>query len=172
MKLNVLPILILLVAPLLLFTGCASSGASRFSQPLNTKLSNYKTVVVSVKSNVANTEALVMQIEGAILSALKNQGKFLKVSSSVIGNAADTELKVAVTITEVEDVDTFNRVMLGAFAGQGKVHADLELTESQSGKILAKGSIEGKTSGGSIFAGTTPEAAERVAEEVVRLMSL
>jgi hypothetical protein len=46
------------------------------SQPLNVRLSDYRTIVVSVKSNVAKTEALVMQIEGAILSALKNQGKF------------------------------------------------------------------------------------------------
>lgn len=172
MRLKSMAFLNLFIVLLISLAGCASGGSTHFSQALDSSLSGYNTVVVAVKSNVANTDALVMQIEGAILAALKNQGKFSKVSSSIIVNATDMVLKITVTITEVRDVNTFDRVMLGALAGQGKMYADVELAESPSGKILAKGLIEGKTSGGSIFAGTTPEAADRVAEEVVKLVSL
>lgn len=159
--------LILLVAVSIL-TGCASGGATHYSQPLNASLSDYKSMTVSVTSSVANTDALVMMIESVILSSLSNQGKYSRITS---GNVADTELKTSVVITKIRDVDTFDRVMLGAFAGQGKVFADVELTEMKSGRVLAKGSVEGTTSGGSIFAGTTPQAAERVANEVIKLIS-
>lgn len=174
MRLKSLLLLVVFIWSVPSFTGCAShsSATMHFSQPLNTNLSDYKSVAVSVTSNVANTDSLVMQIEDAIVSALSQQGKYSKVYSSSTGNAADsTELKIAVTITKIRDVNTFERKMLGALAGQGGVYADVELTESQSGKVLAKGSIEGKTSGGSIRAGTTPQAAERVAEEVVKFIS-
>lgn len=172
MRLNRLLFSLLLITSLFSVFGCASSGTSHFSQPLTENLSNYRSVVIAVTSNVANTEALVMQIEGAMLVALKNQGKYSKVSSAVSNTADSAEMKVAVTITRIRDVSTFGRVMLGAFAGQGIVYAEIELTESRSGKILAKGSIEGKTSGGSIFAGTTPQAADRVAEEAVKFISM
>jgi hypothetical protein len=36
--------------------------------------------------------------------------------------------------------------------------------------LLGSGEIEGKSSGGSVFAGTTTEAVDRVADEVVRLV--
>lgn len=168
MKCNTAWLFLLLIIALFGFAGCASRGASHFSQPLNTNLSDYKSMTVSVTSNVANTDALVMQIEGAILSGLRNQGKYSRVSS---GNVTDTELKTTVIITKIRDVDTSDRVMWGALAGQGKIYADVELSELKSGKVLAKGSVEGKTSGGSIFAGTTPQAAARVAEEVLKFIS-
>jgi hypothetical protein len=138
---------------------------------LNANLSVYKSIVVVVKSDVVNTDALVVQIESAVISALRKQGKYSKVFSSATSNVAEAELKVMVNITSVRDVNPYDRVMWGAFAGQGKVYADVELTESQSGRILSKGSIVGKTSGGSVLAGTTPQAAERVADEVVKFIS-
>ncbi len=156
---------------LCVLAGCASSGTTQLSQPLTTNLSVYKSIVVAVKSDVANTDALVVQIESAVISALRKQGKYSKVFSSATSNVAEAELRVTVDITRIRDVNPYDRVMWGALAGQGKIYADVELTESQSGRVLSKGSIVGKTSGGSVFAGTTPQAAERVADEVVKFIS-
>jgi hypothetical protein len=61
--------------------------------------------------------------------------------------------------------------MWGAFAGQANSQATVELLEQPGGKLLGIGEIEGKSSGGSVIAGTTLEAVDRVADQVVRLVT-
>ena len=60
--------------------------------------------------------------------------------------------------------------MWGAFAGQAKTEATVEFREQTTGKLIGSGEIEGKSSNGSVLAGTTPEAVDRVADEVVNLV--
>ncbi len=73
--------------------------------------------MAAVNSNVANTDRLVVQIESAIISSLRNQGKYSKVFSSATSNATDAELKITVTITNIRDINTFDRLMWEALAG-------------------------------------------------------
>ncbi len=115
MKSKSLVLRVLLFALLCVLVGCFSSGTTQLSQPLNTNLSVYKSIVVVVKSDVANTDALVVQIESAVISALRKEGKYTKVFSSATSNVAEAELKVTVNITRIRDVNPADRVMLGAF---------------------------------------------------------
>ena len=62
------------------------------------------------------------------------------------------------------------RAMLGAFAGQRRMLVDLALIEQKSGDGIAKFMVEGKPSGGPIFAGTTEQTIGRAAEQIVEFV--
>jgi hypothetical protein len=70
------------------------------------------------------------------------------------------------TITELSRVGSGTRLLLGALAGQASVKVDVELKDT-TGKILGKFTASGKSSGGTIFAGTTDQALEEAAKEIV-----
>jgi hypothetical protein len=158
----------------LLTSGCASSGRSTVQQPFGTKLAQFKSASIQVTSTVAkpsaNLEEFKVQLESRIIAKLREKQVWGKIYSQVSAGDAKPELNVSVTITAVRDVSNFDRVMWGAMAGQAKTTAKVEVREVSSGKLLGAGDIEGKSSGGSVVAGTTSEAVERVADEVVKLV--
>jgi hypothetical protein len=92
---------------------------------------------------------------------------FERVYSAAASAGQPAELALVVTVTKIRRVDAGSRVILGAFAGQGEVIVQVDLVNGHTGALLASAVIEGKTSGGTIFAGTTPQAAERVTEQVI-----
>ncbi|MDB6123162.1 MAG: hypothetical protein JWQ71_2155 [Pedosphaera sp.] len=159
---------------LLLATGCASSGRSAMRQPLSVKLSQFKSAAIEVKSALPHDpeklDEFKVQLESRIVAKLRQQKAFGK-TFAMASSDLPAELNIVVIITKVREVDNFNRVMFGAFAGQANTTATVELREQATGKLLGSGEIEGKSSGGTVFAGTTPEAIERVADEVVRLIT-
>ena len=61
--------------------------------------------------------------------------------------------------------------MLGAFAGRGSVKVSADLLDGRSGGKLSAFTSEGKTSAGTVFAGTTEQALQRAAEEIAGFVS-
>ncbi len=162
----------LLILPLL-GTGCASSGKSAIQQPLSVKLGQFESATVEVKSALSKSpdrmDDFIVQLESRIIAKLRARSAFEKVYASAAKDST-ADLEIQVIITSIRDVDTFDRVMWGAFAGQAKSKATVNFKEHASGKLIGSGEIEGKSSGGSVMAGTTIEAVDRVADEVVRLV--
>lgn len=177
MKLNVIVSRLLSSVGLflvLLAVGCASTSTSTVRQPFTSKLGQFKSAAVEVKSTVAKPPAkldeFMVQLESRIIAKLRSQNAFEKIFSA--SSDAPSELQITVTLTQIRDVNTFNRVMWGAMAGTAKSEALLEIRERSTGKLIGANNILGKSSGGSVFAGTTAEAVERVADEVVRQIQM
>lgn len=57
--------------------------------------------------------------------------------------------------------------MLGGLAGRGSITVNADLVDGKTGKKLGSFTSEGKTSGGTVFSGTTEQALRRAAEQVV-----
>jgi hypothetical protein len=128
--------------------------------------------MVEVKSDPAPTDnqaELLEQLQIRIIVKLRAAKAFEKMYSQAETDS-HSDLRIAVTITKIRDVDNFNRFMWGAMAGQARTEATVEFTEQTTGKLIGSGRIEGKSSNGTVFSGTTSEAVERVADEVVKLV--
>jgi hypothetical protein len=155
-------------------TGCASSGKYSMRQPLSVKLALFKSAIIEVKSSLPkNPEKLdefKVQLESRIIAKLRERKAFEKIYPAA-ANDQPSELHILVIITAVRDIDNYTRVMWGAFAGQANTQVTVELREKASGKLLGSAEIEGKSSGGSVFAGTTTEAVDRVADQVIQLVT-
>ena len=173
-SLRILSLLLSCIAGSLFVTGCESTGKSTLREPLTAKLRQFKSATVEVKSTVPKPpkrlDEFMAQLESRIIARLRSTNAFARMYPAAAIDSP-SELKILVTITKVRDVDNTDRIMWGAFAGQANSQATVELLEQPSGKLLGIGDIEGKSSGGSVIAGTTPEAVDRVADQVVRLIT-
>lgn len=159
---------------LIFSTGCASSGTSTVRQPFSTKLGQFKSASVKVSSSIAKPPTglneFMAQLEARIVAKLREKQILEKVYSHVAAGDSKPDLDLFIVITSVRDVTSFDRVMWGAMAGQATTKATVAVRNRASGELIGSGDIEGKSSGGSVFAGTTTEAVDRVADEVVKLI--
>lgn len=155
------------VVAIFIISGCASTGTIQPMKPIDVKLTNYKTAIVHVTSQLPESRQEIFQLESLIIAKLREKGIFEKVISGNTSPDAPADLKLDGKIVELKKVNAGMRVMLGAFAGQGRVLVDVALIEQKSGDGIAKFMAEGKSSGGTIFAGTTEQAIERAAEQIV-----
>jgi hypothetical protein len=158
---------------LLLAAGCASTGNSTMSQPLSVQLSHYKSATIEVRSTLSkNPEKLdefMVQLESRIIAKLREQKAFEKIYSQAETDS-HSDLRITVIITKIRDIDNFDRVMWGALAGQAKTEATVEFKEQTTDRLVGSGKIEGKSSNGTVLSGTTAEAVDRVADQVVNLV--
>lgn len=153
----------------LIFGGCASTGTIQPVKPLEVQLSNFKTAMVIVSSQVPECEQEKLQLETMIIKKLRKKGLFEQVIAGSASPEAISDLKLDSKIVEIKKVNAGTRAMLSALAGQGKLLVDVILLEKKSGTNIGQFTVEGKTSGGTIFAGTTEQAVERAAEQIVAL---
>lgn len=169
-KLSTLAVLFILM----FVAGCASTGKSTVRQAFSVSLGQFKSATVEVVSaaekNPARINEFLVQLESRIIAKLREKGTFAKVYSQAADADAKSDVALRVIITNIRDISAFDRVMWGGLAGQANTKATVEVRERASDKLIGSGEIEGKSSGGSVMAGTTSEAVDRVADEVVRLV--
>lgn len=156
---------------LCLAVGCASTGQMNVKTPLTRNLSTYKTLQVQLSPAPRGWHDLAEQLRRDVVDGLRAETRFNVISFSAEPSAVEADMLVKISLQEVREVTSQDRMMTGAFAGRGAVVADVDVVERQSGQILGSATMEGKTSGGSIFAGTTPEAIKRVSEKIVDFIS-
>lgn len=153
-----------------LISGCASIGTIRTTQLPSVKLGSYKTMGIQAISSVPDTTEELVQLETAIIARLRDAGLFEKVFSPTNSPDTKTDLLLKANITAVNRVSPGARVLLGAFAGRATISVEAELSENTSGKVIGSFTTEGKSSGGTIFAGTTPQAIDRAVEKIVEFV--
>jgi len=122
---------------------------------------------VDIKSQVGDVDEVLVQLENSITGKIRDMRLFESVYPTSISSAKGADLKLTVTVTNIRKVGSTARALLGALAGQGTLEANVELTDVQRGDLIARAKAEGKTSGGTVWSGATPQAVERVAEQVV-----
>ncbi|WP_353684557.1 DUF4410 domain-containing protein [Thermodesulfovibrio sp. 3907-1M] len=150
-----------LIFTLFSLSGCASTGSIQPVESMNLqgKLSNYKTMNFEVTTTLNDRQDEVKELKEKLIEKAKEKGLDKKL-------VENPELKVVVNITNVSGVSTMGRLMFGALAGRATVEAQVELIDSAKGKITEL-KAEGKSSGGSIFAGTTSQALDKLAEQII-----
>ena len=165
---------ILCLALLAFASGCASTGKTTVREPITIKLGQFNSARVEVGTSLTNASPrlheFMVQLESRIIAKLRDAHAFQKIYSAADSDSA-ADLAIVVTIIRVRDLENMDRLMWGAFAGQAKSRATVEVSKLSSGQRLGGCEIEGKSSGGWVGAGTTPEAVDRVADEVVRFIA-
>ena len=72
-----------------------------------------------------------------------------------------------VVVKEIKKVSRSEREWAGALAGRAWILVEATVSDLNSGKLIETFAAEGESSGGSNLAGTTEEAIQRAAEQVV-----
>jgi hypothetical protein len=153
---------------LLNLVGCASSsGVVKNDSPvLISKLVSLDFIFVESTSSVGNLETEKHLLGDLIVSGLKEKQSF----TSVSGNKADVNsgsgIKVAADIKEINKVSDNARLWAGAWAGQARILVHVTVSDLSSGNQIEVFEAEGK-SGKSAFAGTTDEAIQLAAGQIV-----
>jgi hypothetical protein len=151
----------LLICFIFLF-GCASTGTIQSvgdNAPEKGILSNYNAIKFEVSTSLPDRQDEVKELQQKIIEKAKEKGLESKLSEN-------PNLKVLIKITDVRGVSTAGRILFGGLAGRATVKAQVELIDTVKGKI-GELEAEGKSSGGTVFAGTTSQALERLAEQIV-----
>jgi Domain of unknown function (DUF4410) len=148
--------------------GCASSGVVMNVSPVSTGLSiSHDFVVVGTSSALGDVEPQKSLLNALIISGLQQTQKFGRVTGNQIAISPTSGIKVNADIKEVYAVSDTARVMVGACAGQARILVQVTVSDLKSGKQIETFEAEGKSSGGSVAAGTTDQAVQRVAEQIV-----
>jgi hypothetical protein len=153
---------------LLALAGCASSsGMIRNASPISTNRPvPLDFVLVETSGSLADLENEKRLLKDSIITGLRETAFFGNVS----GNRAETNMasgiKISADIKEIHRVSDDARLWMGGLAGQARIVVQVTVTDLNSGNQIMTFEVEGK-SGESARAGTTAEAVQRAAEQVV-----
>lgn len=157
--------LILVVFFMVIFVGCSSHGVMIDTVPANVKLSSYKSCWVSVASEIASGEEMEM-LADMVIEKLRSANTFEQLSGPG-DDSAPLDLQLKLYVVDIRRVSLEDRAMSGALSGKAKILVDGELIDTASGGKIGSFRVEGKSSGGSVFAGDTTQAIARVSEMIV-----
>lgn len=142
--------------------GCASTGSINSTISSEVPLSNFKTLSIDVQSKVKNTEDEVKTLKELLITELKKKNHW-----DILENHGHSQLTLLATITDISKVGTASRLLFGALAGRASVNVDVVIRDNNNNNVISQFSVTGKSSGGTIFAGTTNQALEKAVEQIV-----
>ncbi|MFI4891263.1 MAG: hypothetical protein ACHQIL_12095 [Steroidobacterales bacterium] len=148
--------------------GCASSGAVRtVSAPAGNIVVAHEVARVTATSTVADAGKEVQLLSALVISGLEKSGKFERVTGSpdIAPNGAG--VAIAAEIRDLRGVSEAGRIWFGGLAGRARLLVHVTLTDASTSAQLEGFDAEGRSSGGTIFAGTTDQAIQRAAEQIV-----
>jgi len=153
---------------ILFISGCASQSIVKTEKDFILK--NYKYVSINVISSLPacdeECEREIKNIENQLKEKFKQSDLFEIVSAE----NQKLELTINIKITELIRVTAADRFLIGALAGRAKVVGTIELFDHIRTEILGKFIVEGLSSGGTVFAGTTKQAVEKFIEQVINFI--
>jgi Domain of unknown function (DUF4410) len=153
---------------LIILVGCASSGVIKNASPVSTSTPvSHDFVVVETSSSLSDAETQRRLLNALIISGLKETQKFGHVNGNKIAVSLGSGMKVNVNIKEINKVSDSARAWVGTFAGQARILVQVTVADLKSGNQIEAFQAEGKSSGGSVFAGTTDQAIQLAADQVV-----
>ncbi len=153
---------------LLALAGCASSGTISQITPLSTKVPisvDFALVQTSTALPGLGTESRLFN--GLVISGLRGRGVFGDVEDNPAAAGSSGGIKVEIKILEIKKISREEREWAGAMAGRAHILVQATVSDLSSGKPVETFQAEGLSSGGSNLAGTTDEAVQRAAEQVV-----
>jgi hypothetical protein len=153
---------------LLILTGCASSGLVQHASPIATRTPvSIDFALVETSSTIGGLEAEKNLLNELIVSDLRARGVFDDVGGEPAAAGVTDGIKIKVVIKEIKKITRSQREWAGALAGRARILVEATVSDLSSGKLIESFEAEGESSGGSNLAGTTEEAVQRAAEQVV-----
>jgi hypothetical protein len=158
------------VAPLfvlLYLSGCASPGPIKVPSPVQTgRPVSMNKILVATTSAVAGLEIENNTLNSAILSGLKETKMFGRVTGDQADLGSEPGIKVKAEIRRIKKVSEQARQWTGGLAGRASLEVRVTIADLNSGELIECFEAHGE-SGASAFAGTTDEAIQRAAEQIV-----
>ena len=143
-------------------SACAASGSIQTLSGSAPAVHSAKSGAVEVSTSLPDKSETVAALKAAITAQLVNKRMFKSITD---GDSSDYLLRV--DITEISEVSQAARVLVGAFAGQAEIAANCTVIDRRDGRVIGKMVAKATSSGGHIFAGTTQEAIDIVALQIV-----
>jgi len=142
-------------------SACAASGSIQTTSTAPVVDSN-QSASVDVQSVLPDKADSAQALRNAIASQLVNKKAFRSITDS-----SSSDYLLRVTVTNVSEVSQGARILLGALAGQASISASCEVVDRKQDKVIGSMTTNAKSSGGHIFAGTTQEAIDIAATQIV-----
>lgn len=153
---------------LLTLAGCASFGQVRDASPITAqKPFDLDLIWVKTSSALPATEAETRMLGDAIVSALRDTQLFKQVSGNKAELGSGSGITIEAEITRIRKISKNTRLWAGALAGRARIQLHVRIADFNSGKTMETFDADAESSGGSALAGTTDEAIEQAAGEVV-----
>src|SRR5882757_1983164 len=154
-----------LVASILI--SCASSGMVKKASPIVTSMPvSLDFALVETSSSLGDVGSESQFLNQSIITGLSEREIFGVVSGNKQEVSAGSGLKVEVEIKTIKKVSDNARVWAGGLAGRASILIHVTVSDLISGKQIEVFDVEGK-SGKSAEAGTTNEAIQQAANQVV-----
>ena len=152
---------------LLTIAGCASSGMVENASPILIRRPvSLDFVLVETSSSVASLGSETVTLKDSIISGIQQRQIFGTVSGIRADAGLGGGLAVRADIKQIRKVSDNAQTWLGALAGRAQILLQVTVTDLGSGSPVETFEAEGQ-SGESARAGTTNEAIDRAAEQVV-----
>jgi len=149
--------------------GCSSAGSMVVTTPVERSLARYPSLLVTIKADIEDAEQETADLQSRLMDLLIEESIFKRVAvAREEGITYDLLLKVR--IVELRRVNQSERFIAGALAGRAKLIAELDLQDARTGKMLGQAQVEGKSGGGTVFAGGTDQAVQKAAEQIVEFL--
>ena len=154
---------------LLNLAGCASTGGIRHASPIVTGSPvSIDFALVETVAGTGDLEAENHLLKQLIISGLRGRNVFGDVDGTSAAAASEgSGIKIKVDIKEIKKISRGERDWAGALAGRARIVVAATVLDLSSGKLIETFEAEGISSGGSNLAGTSDEAIQRAAEQVV-----
>lgn len=153
---------------LLALAGCASSGSIKQVTPISTSVPiSVEFALIQTSTALAGLEAETHLLNDLVISSLRGREIFGDVDGDPAAAGSNSGIKVEIKILEIKKISRGEREWAGAMAGRARILVQATISDLNSGKPVETFKAEGLSSGGSNLAGTTNEALQRVAEQVV-----
>ena len=154
---------------LTVLSGCSTPKVKVVdSTPPSEPIGKYSVLQLDLRCSEPDADEFLTQLRGALIAQLSERGLFKSyVTTADVDNA---DLRLTGVITGVRRVGTASRVLFGAMAGKAKMHIVVDLEDIKAQRNIAQFSVEGKSSGGSVAAGTTPEAVDIAAKGIAEYL--
>lgn len=153
---------LLILAVALLLSACAASGSIQVTSSVPASIDSAKSGAVDVATSVAGKTETADALQKAIISQLLSKNVFKSVTAT---DQSDYLLKV--NVVDVKEVSQGARIMLGALAGKAGITAQVDVLDRRNGTVTGSMVAKGQSSGGTVFAGTTQEAIDQTATQIV-----
>jgi hypothetical protein len=116
------------------------------------------------------TSSLLNELIGATVAALRQTRMFSRVVATAATVERPTDFLMEIDLIGTREVSHMQRAFLGAFAGTASLSAEVRVLDTSTSKVVGKAVVGANTSGGNKFAGTTSEAVDRFAEQIVEFV--
>lgn len=149
--------------------GCSASGSLEETVAISRPLADYSILKLSVTVEDPEDAEGAALVEAKLGAGLSRAGIFDRVLASDV-DLAEPDLVLRAHIVNLRRVSSASRAMGGALVGRGKLEIQVELIDVATGESIGELTAEGKSSGGTIFAGTTTQGVDQAVDRVIEYL--